>query len=199
LRRRQRARRAQTPRVSGESYRLAAITAAVGLLGAVIGGGFTYLGTSQQIHAQRDQEQESFIRDQRRASYGQVVQADQRLQEAEQRLRSGPTLDPTSPAGGQQYTNLVAAVDAARNALTRANSEVLLVGSGSAISASQKLAEAHQVFSWDLAAVVGAEVTNERSPYVRELRRGLDDLRSDVAEASIDFAFVVRDELGVPY
>ena len=62
---------------------IAWISAIAALLGALIGGGTSYLATKQQMESQADQAQTDFLRSERRTAYSKVIELNAALEKQE--------------------------------------------------------------------------------------------------------------------
>ena len=58
---------------------IAGIAAGAALVGALVGGIASYLGTNQQIEAQAEQARANYLRSERRATYAAMLESDQKL------------------------------------------------------------------------------------------------------------------------
>lgn len=172
--------------------KIASISAIAALVGALIGGGISYLGTRQQIGAQGDQAKTSFLLDHRSDAYLTLLRADEAAREVEAEINN-------LARGEVPASNVDAKAQAQElNAdLDDAEAQLRISGSAEAVRAGRYLVNYHRdALSAYVRLMYPPDESVPGDAYAATLKIA-PQITEDLRVASEDFADVARQDLGV--
>lgn len=189
-------------RASRLQLSVAIIAAVSALVGALVGGGLSYLGTKQQVAAQADQARDDFFRSQKKDAYAAAVKAEYSLYSVEQnylqRLFPAGLSEPSEIDDDERPLTFFEedGLRSGYNSILDQHSVILMLGSTRVANSSDGLALAHKNLV-DLILDVSDPPLSSPLSDDTEAARQLDASLNKVIESRSELLTDVRDDLGV--